>query len=138
MAAIVDASFLIALAHRREIAHRACLDVVSRMRQPLLIPAAVLPEVTHILNRRYGHHIMRRFVATMQQPIYDLESVLVGDLARIVELLEQYSDAEIDFADCSIVALAERTGIDTVLTLDRRDFTMIRPKHIPHFTILPE
>ena len=138
MAAIVDASFLIAIAHRREAAYAACRDTIGQVRPPLLIPTAVLPEVTHMLNRRYGHHIMRRFVARVQDPIYTLESIPGSDLARIVELLEQYADARIDFVDCSIVALAERTGIDTVLTLDRRDFAMIRPKHIPHFTILPE
>lgn len=138
MTAIVDASFLIAIAHPREPAYQACLAVAGQMRRPLLIPTAVLPEVTHILNRRYGHFAMRRFVARMQNPIYALESVPNIDLARIVELLEQYSDARIDFADCSIVALAERLGIDTILTLDRRDFTIIRPKHIPHFTVLPE
>jgi predicted nucleic acid-binding protein len=138
MSVILDASFLIAISHRREIAHRSCLEVASQLRSPLLIPTAVLPEVTHILSRRYGHHVMRRFVTTMQVPIYELESVPSGDLSRIVELLETYKDARLDFADCAIVALAERTGVDTILTLDRRDFTMIRPKHVPHFTILPE
>lgn len=40
------------------------------------------------------------------------------------------------FADSTIVAVAERLNVETILTLDRRDFQMIRPKHTPYFTLL--
>jgi predicted nucleic acid-binding protein len=36
-----------------------------------------------------------------------------------------------------IVAIAERLNITRVLTLDRRDFQLIRPKHCSAFEILP-
>jgi predicted nucleic acid-binding protein len=36
-----------------------------------------------------------------------------------------------------VIAVAERLNIVRVLTLDRRDFDMVRPSHIPHFELLP-
>jgi uncharacterized protein len=33
--------------------------------------------------------------------------------------------------------VAERQGITRILTLDRRDFGMVLPRHATHFDILP-
>jgi hypothetical protein len=46
-------------------------------------------------------------------------------------------DAKLDFADATIIAMAERLEVETILTLDRRDFTFVRPNHTPHFNLLP-
>jgi predicted nucleic acid-binding protein len=35
------------------------------------------------------------------------------------------------------VALAERLGVHSIATLDRRHFTIVRPKHVPGFELLP-
>jgi predicted nucleic acid-binding protein len=43
------------------------------------------------------------------------------------------ADARRDFVDALIAAIAERLNITRVLTLDRRDFQLIRPKHCPGF-----
>ena len=40
-------------------------------------------------------------------------------------------------SDASVVAVAERLGIAEVATLDRRHFSVVRPKHVPAFTLLP-
>jgi predicted nucleic acid-binding protein len=39
--------------------------------------------------------------------------------------------------DALIVAMAERLNIIRLLTLDRRDFQIIRPKHCGSFELLP-
>ncbi|MBX6316249.1 MAG: hypothetical protein IRY99_25550 [Isosphaeraceae bacterium] len=57
----------------------------------------------------------------------------------IVALLDRYAyaSAEPDLADAALMHLAEREGIDTVFTLDRRDFSILphhqwlRPDHPP-------
>jgi predicted nucleic acid-binding protein len=45
--------------------------------------------------------------------------------------------AKLDFVDALIVAIAERLNISRLLTLDRRDFQFIRPKHCTSFELLP-
>jgi len=42
-----------------------------------------------------------------------------------------------DFADASLVALAERLNVVQVFTIDRRDFRVYRPRHTRAFEIFP-
>jgi len=80
---------------------------------------------------------MRQFVATVQDSPFQLETITKADIRRIYELLEQYSDINLDFVDASITALAERLKVRQILTVDHRDFRIIRPSHCDYFEILP-
>ena len=60
------------------------------------------------------------------------------DLTRSAELVEQYADLPLGGADASVIALAERMGITQVATLDTRHFRVVRPKHVPALTLLPD
>lgn len=51
--------------------------------------------------------------------------------------MQQYADANLDFVDAIIAAIAERLNITRILTLDQRDFRLIRPHHCEAFDILP-
>jgi predicted nucleic acid-binding protein len=59
------------------------------------------------------------------------------DFARAIALMDRYRDAELDFVDCCLTALAERLNITRICTFDRRDFSMIRPQHTEYFDLLP-
>ena len=59
------------------------------------------------------------------------------DLKRVNQILEQCADSQLDFVDAVIVAIAERLRITRILTLDRRDFSIMRPRHCDYFEILP-
>lgn len=80
---------------------------------------------------------MYRFVSSLTTSAVQLESISVEDLSRIHKILEQYADSQLDFTDAAIVAIAERLLINRIYTLDRRDFTIIRPKHCDYFELLP-
>jgi hypothetical protein len=41
-------------------------------------------------------------------------------------------------ADASVIAVAERLGVIEIATIDRRHFTVVRPRHVETFTLLPE
>jgi predicted nucleic acid-binding protein len=62
---------------------------------------------------------------------------LIGGGAAVLELgedggraalalLERYRDRPMDIADASLVVVAERIGVDEVLTVDRADFDVYR------------
>ena len=57
--------------------------------------------------------------------------------AVVVEIVERYADLPLGAADASIVAVAERLGIRQVLTLDRTHFSIVRPRHVDAFELLP-
>jgi predicted nucleic acid-binding protein len=59
------------------------------------------------------------------------------DLRRCADVLDTYSDSQIDFVDASVMAVAERLGAHRIYTLDRRDFSIMRPRHVDAFELLP-
>ena len=59
------------------------------------------------------------------------------DLVRMAELVRQYANLPLGATDASIVALAERLDARTIITLDRRHFAAIRPRHCEQFEVLP-
>jgi len=66
-----------------------------------------------------------------------VEPVLDSEWSRIAELAKQYRDLPLGMADASLVALAERHNARETATLDHRHFSVVRPGHVPSFTLLP-
>ena len=56
----------------------------------------------------------------------------------MAELVGTYADLPLGAVDASVVAVAERLGATTLATLDRRHFTVVRPRHTTAFALLPE
>lgn len=65
-------------------------------------------------------------------------TVVAEDGSRMAELVNQYDDLPLGTTDASVIALAERLGIREVATLDRRHFTVVRPRHVEALSLLPE
>lgn len=137
MTALLDTSFLFALTDQSDRNHLRVLNVAQSANEPFVLPVAVLPEICYLVASRLGHLAMRRFVASLTPDAVQLESTTLEDLARISQILEKYSDNQLDFTDAAIIAIAERLTITRVYTLDRRDFSIIRPKHCDYFELLP-
>ncbi len=51
--------------------------------------------------------------------------------------MKRYRSLPMDLADAALVCVAERERMRRVFTLDRRDFSIYRPKRIGRFAILP-
>ena len=58
------------------------------------------------------------------------------DYARMAEL-SRYADLPLGTTDAAVITIAERLDIAEVATLDRRHFTVVRPRHATAFTLLP-
>ena len=59
------------------------------------------------------------------------------DWADIERLMLKYADRPMDFADATLVRLAEREGLTTILTVDR-DFEVYRIGGRKAFRVLPK
>ena len=134
--AIVDSGPLIAVANSADPAYRACLEALQTPGLRLVIPALCVAEVAYLLGARRGPAIEARFVRGLAG--FDVEAPHAEDWVRIAELVERYADLPLGAADASVAALAERHRTDLVLTLDRRHFSVIQPRHCPRFRLLPE
>ncbi len=137
MTAILDTSFLFALTDQSDRNHNKVLAIIQNVNEPLILPIVVLPEISYLLASRLGHKTMRHFVSSLATSTVQVEQVVLEDFIRIHQILEQYADSQLDFTDAAIVALAERLEVTRVYTLDRRDFSMIRPRHCEYFELFP-
>lgn len=77
------------------------------------------------------------FLENLSETDFVLEAPTAGDYRRSAEVLRKYNDANIDFVDAVVVAIAERLNITKILTVDRRHFGAFKPKHCAAFEILP-
>jgi predicted nucleic acid-binding protein len=80
---------------------------------------------------------MRDFLNNLIISKTQIEPLLEQDLKRVTQILENYADSHLDFVDAAVIAIAERLNIIRVLTIDRRDFSLIRPVHCNYFELLP-
>lgn len=60
------------------------------------------------------------------------------DLPDLVDLMRRYHDRPMDFADASLVHIAQRESLSTVFTVDHDDFETYRIRGRKRFRILPE
>ena len=68
---------------------------------------------------------------------FELIHLSPADLTRMSELVRQYADFPLGAVDASVIAVAERFGVDRVATLDRKHFSVVKPGHVPALTLLP-
>ncbi|WP_210408085.1 type II toxin-antitoxin system VapC family toxin [Allokutzneria sp. NRRL B-24872] len=108
----------------------------------LLLPEPLLSEIGYMLSTRgtrraEGVQAEAGFLRDVAEGLYELVSLTAEDLNRVADLVERYSDLPLGTADASVVAVAERFGATTIATLDQRHFNVVRPRHVPAFTLLP-
>jgi predicted nucleic acid-binding protein len=68
---------------------------------------------------------------------FELSSLGEADLAEIAAILFKYKGLGIQLADASVYIWQNREGIETIFTLDRRDFNVLRPARGKKFCIVP-
>jgi len=133
---IGDTGFVVALLNRNDIKHQDVVKIYSQYPK-IILPQTVLTEVAYLVGRDAGIQTVANFLRGLSASRFQLIELTDRDLLQVAEILEQYQDSRIDFVDATVMAVAERYKITTVLTLDQRDFRLFRPKHCLSFEILP-
>ena len=134
---VVDAGPLVAAAATSDRNHERCVALLSQASRPLIVPELVVTEVAYFLGDRIGHTAEQAFARSLRDGELLVEPVEPSDWARIAELLDQYADLPLGIVDASIVATCERLDVATLATLDRRHFSVVRPRHCDALVLLP-
>lgn len=137
MPAIVDTSALVALVRSSDPRHPAVVAAIAAERGSLVVPLTVVVEAAQFIGNRLGPAAEAAWLRGLATGPWAIEPSTVPDLGRAAEIIDRYRDADIGFVDATIVAMAERLGAMLLYTLDRRDFSIIRPRHVAAFEILP-
>jgi uncharacterized protein len=135
MLAVVDSGPLYATLDRDDDDHAASVQAMDREGLRLIIPILVVAEVSYLASTRLGADVEARFIAGLAE--LDVDAPPPTEWARMAELIERYADFPLGAADASVVALAERVQTPYVITLDRRHFHAVRPRHCTALELLP-
>ncbi|WP_081468338.1 type II toxin-antitoxin system VapC family toxin [Saccharopolyspora erythraea] len=128
---------LVALGNNRDNFHSASVRLLSRYPGRLLVPSPVLAETCWMLESRVGTDAELKFLDPVRTGMFELVEPTVEDVDRIHELVAGYADLPLGATDASVVSIAERLGVPALAALDRLHFSVVRPRHIPAFTLLP-
>ena|SRR5580658_8382561 len=131
---LIDTGPMIAILDDNDHWHEACVETFDRMQLPLMTSVAAFAELFYLLRRarvdKEAAWTLLRSGAITIGPITNV------DLPHLHSLMSKYGDQPMDFADATLVHLARRESIDTILTLDR-DFETYRIEGRKGFNILP-
>ncbi|PWJ51170.1 PIN domain-containing protein [Quadrisphaera granulorum] len=97
----------------------------------------MVTEVCYLLSTRLSAKAEVRFLGDIASGSFTVEPVHASDWMRIATLVARYSDLPLGAVDASVVAAAERLGIVEVATVDRRHFSVVRPRHTEALALLP-
>ena len=132
---LLDTSAFVGLLDRSQSAHKDCVDFYSSWRGPVVTSEAVLTETIHLVSGvRNGALACLDFVLTGGAVLVPSSEI---SLKRCRALVEKYADLPIDFADATLVVLAEELNTDLVFTLDS-DFRVYRIRGRKQFRIVPQ
>jgi uncharacterized protein len=134
---VVDSGPLYAYVDEDDRDHEGSLALLLNHEGPLVVPLLVITEVAYLLETRVGPEAEVRFLGDLAAGTFIIDPVLPGDWLRIAELVAEYRDLPLGTVDASVVTSAERLGISAIATLDRRHFSVVRPRHVEAFEILP-
>lgn len=121
---LVDTGPIVAILSESDAHHHACVEQLQRLSNPLLTCWPVITEAAWLL-RAYPLAVGRLLSSFNCRP-FDLLPLTEADLSGIAAILARYRGLGIQLADASLLHLANREGIETMFTLDRRDFGVLR------------
>ena len=133
---LFDTGVFVALLDKSEKNHERCVAFLKEFKGKLFTTEPVLTETLYLL----GPSIKAQRVC--------IDFILKGgatlipqskeSLSRASALMEKYEDIPMDFADATLVSLAEEIDVVEILTLDRRGFSAYRIRGKTAFKIWPE
>jgi len=133
--ALIDTGAILALLDRKDRWHNACVEAFRQLRLPLLTSEAVLTELFHLVgDSRAEMEAAWSFVRTGALVMAAIED---SELAAVHALMSRYWDRPMDFADATLVYLAKRESLPTILTVDHADFETYRIEATRRFRVLP-
>jgi len=135
---LVDTGPLVAILSRADEHHAACVKALHQLPAPLLCCWPVITEAAWLLRShpRAVQQLLRSCFSEKPGGFLEILSLSGADASAIAAVMKHYEDIRPQLADAALVYLAEREGIDTIFTLDRRDFRVYRSARKRPFRIV--
>ncbi len=134
---VVDTGPLVAAADADDDHHETCRPFLERHAHELVVPSSVVVEACWLISSTLGPRAEAELLLSVADGELRVEDLNLDDYRRAAELVVRYDDLKLGMVDATVVAVAERLGASRVATLDRRDFSVVRPSHVDAFQLLP-
>ena len=128
---IADAGFFVAIGRRADPRHSGAVAFSERFSGQLVTTSAIVVEACHFLTPEARINLLNS--AGPRLAVVDVPVRSYPDLAATIG---KYSDREVDFADASLVWLADQTGLKRILTVDVGDFSTLRLRNGKRFELI--
>jgi uncharacterized protein len=135
---IADTGFWLAILDDCDTYHLVALQLAKTLQEPLITTIPVITEVCYLLQKRRGQNFATAFLRSHRRSAFRLFEMTELHLLRCEELMVQYANLPMDFADASLVILAENLGHGRIVSTDKRDFGAYRWKNRHPFQNLLE
>lgn len=133
---LIDTGPCVAYLDRRDPRHARVAAELDAFAGQLLTTPAVVTEVMHFLSAvPEGPAAFAEFLTLAGVQLSALDSI--DDVAAAVRLMADDSDTPMDFADATLVRLADASGVTDIFTLDRRGFSAYRTAKGKRFRVRP-
>ncbi len=132
---LIDTGAILAVLDRSDRWHQPCADALKQLRLPLFTSEAVLTELFHLVGDD-GRQV-RAAWKFVRSGALTIAAISDSDLPALDALMHQYRDRPMDFADATLVRIAERESLSLILTIDHDDFETYRIQGRRHFRIVP-
>jgi uncharacterized protein len=134
-AILVDAGPLVALIEPTDRHHRAAVDALDTLSDPLVTVWPAYAEAMYLLgDSERSQHALWSMVEVGGLDFVDLSA---ADAPRMRVLMQTYRDHPMDVADAALVRVAERDKLQRIFTFDRRHFEVYRLNRRERFTVIP-
>jgi len=137
VALICDTGPLYAAMDRADQDHEVCARLLETTDEDVIVPSPVLVEVDWLAGQRLQPDAFLSFLGDIDAGRLAIVDVQAQDYPRLRELLDRYRDLPLGFVDASILAIVERLKETKLATLDRRHFSIVRPRHVPALRLIP-
>jgi predicted nucleic acid-binding protein len=135
MIAILDTGPWVALIDRSESRHIECVQWLKNFSGKLYSTEAVLTEVLYLLN--FSIRAQCAALDFVLESVVEIVPSSIDSLKKTKSLLKKYADLPMDYADATIVCLAKETGMQNVVTFDKRDFSVYKLPKKKSFSVMP-
>ena len=133
---LVDTGPLVAIVSSSDQYHQLCVKTLQALPAPLLSCWPIMTEAAWLL--RNNSRAFERLLESLQEGFLEIMPVSGTEAQEVLAVMRRYASLRPQFADAMLVYLAAREKIDTIFTLDRRDFRVYRSAMRSPFQLIPD
>ena len=133
---LVDTGPIVAILSSDDPHHASCSGELRKHKQPWITCWPVLTEAAWLLRKESSG--VQRLFELVEKGVIEVVDLDAKAPDWVAKFLKRYASVKAQVADAALMYLAEQRGLESILTLDRRDFSVYRTTAGKGLHVLPE